>query len=196
MTTMASQIVFGLLILMAQPAPQADVLVAGRDVPPPVRIKSMPPQYPEWLRQASVQGRPANVQGVVVLGVTVDEEGRPVTVNVLRGIPMFDPAAIEAVKKWRYEPTVVDGVRRRVKFTEYIDFYPSDRERVQQLGELVRNADRGAEPRLWAIGRLMQLGRNHRKEVMEVLSAAAKDEDHAVANAAQAALAQLATTGK
>jgi len=188
---MTLPILFGLLLLTAQSAPGTDVLVAGQDVPPPVRIKSRLPDYPEWLRQATPR-----VQGVVMLAVTVDEEGRPETVKVLRGIPMFDPPAVDAVKKWRYAPTVVDGVRRRVKFIEYVDFYLSDRDRVQDLGRLVRATDGRPDVRLWAMGRLLQVPRNHHKEVMEALAAAAKDPDPAVAGAAQAALAQLAATGR
>ena len=196
MTTGVGPILLGLLMLPGQPAPEADVLVAGQDVPAPVRIKSRQPEYPEWLRQARVGDRPARVEGVVILAVTVDEEGRPVTVKALRGIPMFDPVAVEAVKKWRYAPTVVDGVPRRVKFSEYVDFYLSDRDRVQHLGELVRKTDGGRDFRLWAMGRLLQVPRNHHKQVAEALLAAAKDPDAAVATAAQAALAQLEATGR
>ena len=167
-------------MLTAQSAPGTDVLVAGQDVPPPVRIKSRLPDYPEWLRQATPR-----VQGVVMLAVTVDEEGRPETVKVLRGIPMFDPPAVDAVKKWRYAPTIADGVRRRVKFIEYVDFYLSDRDRVQDLGRLLRATDGRPDVRLWAMGRLLQVPRNHHKEVMEALAAAAKDPDPAVATAAR-----------
>src|SRR6266540_1089690 len=114
---MAARILVALWVALAMPPPQQQaVLVAGQDVPAPIKLRSSPPEYPDVARQA-------RMQGLVVLAVTVDEEGRPAELKVLRGIPILDEAAIHAVKKWRYAPTALDGVRRRVKFIEHVLFY-------------------------------------------------------------------------
>src|SRR5882672_8292697 len=104
---MALVILLAVLILTGQSVPQPDVLLAGKDVPAPTKLHSRPLVYPSLARQA-------RVQGLVILAVTVDEEGRPAEVKVLRGIPILDDAAIDAIKASRYAPTAVHGVRRRV----------------------------------------------------------------------------------
>jgi protein TonB len=60
------------------------------------------PVYPPTARQA-------RVQGTVVLQAAISKDG---TVEALRGIsghPLLIPAAIEAVKQWRYKPYVING---------------------------------------------------------------------------------------
>jgi len=65
-------------------------------------IKKVEPVYPELAKRA-------RVQGVVILQVTVDEEGNVAEYKVLRGHPLLDDAAITAVKQWKYSPTLLNG---------------------------------------------------------------------------------------
>ena len=51
----------------------------------------------------------ARVQGTVVLEATIDETGNVVNLRVLRSIPLLDGAALEAVRQWKYEPTLLNG---------------------------------------------------------------------------------------
>ena len=51
----------------------------------------------------------ARVSGVVILQVTVDEEGSVSDVRTLRGHPLLDDAAITAVKQWKYSPTLLNN---------------------------------------------------------------------------------------
>lgn len=44
-------------------------------------------------------GRFPPVLGIIVLDVALNEEGRPVDIKVLRGTPLIDGAAIEAVRE-------------------------------------------------------------------------------------------------
>jgi len=81
------------------------------DVPPqsaePVRldfrkeearpVTRVEPVYPDLAAQA-------RVQGVVILEVLVDVQGLPSSVNVLRSVPLLESAAIEAVRRWRWNP--------------------------------------------------------------------------------------------
>jgi TonB family protein len=82
------------------------------------RVRATPPDYPQT---AVVQ----RLSGSVTLEYTVDTRGEPRDIHVVEAIPpgVFDQAAINAVKRWRYAPTVVDGaavevpaVRTRVRF--------------------------------------------------------------------------------
>ncbi len=41
--------------------------------------------------------------------VTVDEQGNVSDVQVLRGHPLLNAAAVNAVKQWKYKPTYLNG---------------------------------------------------------------------------------------
>ena len=82
---------------------------------PPTLIKEVAPVYPEVARTAKVEG-------VVILSVKADETGKIVDVMVLRSIPLLDQAAIDTVKQWVYEPTVVQGKAVAVVFTVTVRF--------------------------------------------------------------------------
>jgi protein TonB len=51
----------------------------------------------------------AQVQGTVILEAILGPDGKVVQARVLRSIPLLDAAAIETVRQWEYEPTLVDG---------------------------------------------------------------------------------------
>jgi protein TonB len=65
-------------------------------VTPPVAIETAAPTYPDLARRA-------HVEGVVVLEAIIGTDGAVRDVRVLRGVsPLLDPAALDAVKRWRY----------------------------------------------------------------------------------------------
>jgi protein TonB len=49
------------------------------------------------------------VSGVVILQVTIDEQGRISDRRILRSIPLLDQAALVAVRQWEYAPTLLNG---------------------------------------------------------------------------------------
>jgi TonB family protein len=51
----------------------------------------------------------ASVQGDVVLSAVIDGAGNVKELSVLKGHPMLIPAAINAVKQWKYRPTLLNG---------------------------------------------------------------------------------------
>jgi len=51
----------------------------------------------------------AHVQGSVILEAVVDEEGSVSTLKVLSGHPLLVEAALQAVRQWKYSPTVLNG---------------------------------------------------------------------------------------
>jgi len=97
----------------APPPPQA-VRVGGQ-IKEPKKLKNVNPTYPDIAKQA-------RVQGVVILECTISPQGKVTDVKVLRGIPLLDAAAIEAVKQWVYSPTLLNGVPVPVIMTVTVNF--------------------------------------------------------------------------
>ncbi len=58
-------------------------------------IHQISPDYPEDARRS-------NVEGAVLLGITISNLGWVTEVSVLRSVPGLDEAAIAAVKQWQY----------------------------------------------------------------------------------------------
>jgi protein TonB len=67
-------------------------------------LSGAPPAYPMGARRK-------REQGTVVLRLVIGEDGRVVDVTVQRssGFAALDQAAVGAVRKWRWSPTVRDG---------------------------------------------------------------------------------------
>jgi periplasmic protein TonB len=65
-------------------------------------IKKVTPNYPPLARQARIQGQ-------VVLQAEISKEGTIQNLQLISGHPMLAPAAIEAVKQWRYKPYLLNG---------------------------------------------------------------------------------------
>ena len=87
----------------------------GGAVPQPRKTWYVAPEYPRMARLR-------RTQGIVILQVTVDGQGAVSAVSVLRSVEGLDEAAIEAVRRWRYEPTIVDGMPVSATFTESVRF--------------------------------------------------------------------------
>ena len=65
-------------------------------------VKRIQPNYPPLARQA-------RIQGTVVLHAVISKEGAIENLTLVSGHPMLAPAAIEAVKQWRYKPYLLNG---------------------------------------------------------------------------------------
>jgi periplasmic protein TonB len=81
----------------------------------PRKIADARPVYPDLARQA-------RVEGTVILEAILDRTGRIDRVRVLRSVPLLDAAALEAVRQWRYTPTVLNGQPVQVLMTITINF--------------------------------------------------------------------------
>jgi protein TonB len=88
---------------------------AGIDVTPPLRIGGAQPVYPEL-------GKAVRTGARVVIECTIDPRGRVVNAVVTRGHPLFDAAALDAVRTWQYRPTLIDGVPVPVLMTVTVIF--------------------------------------------------------------------------
>ena len=62
------------------------------------------------------------IQGTVILEAILDRDGRIDRLKVVRSVPLLDAAALEAVRRWRYTPTVLNGQPVAVLMTITIHF--------------------------------------------------------------------------
>lgn len=88
----------------------------GGEVHEPKRLKYVRAKFTDAAREARVQGR-------VMLECLISPEGHVIHAKVLRGIPLLDQAAIEAVRQWEYAPTLVAGHPVPVIIAITVDFH-------------------------------------------------------------------------
>lgn len=82
------------------PAPKAPVRVGGR-VMAPRALAAPDPIYPALAKQARIAGD-------VVIDAVIDVKGNVVEMQVLSGHPLLVPAALDALRKWKYQPTILN----------------------------------------------------------------------------------------
>lgn len=61
------------------------------------------PQYPAIAKAA-------RISGTVVLQATIGKDGTIQNLRAVAGPAMLQPYAIEAVRRWRYKPVLLDGI--------------------------------------------------------------------------------------
>jgi protein TonB len=94
--------------------PMEPVRVGGA-VREPRLVKMIPPVYPSLASKA-------RVSGTVVLEATVTEQGAVDAIRVISGHPLLTEAAINCLKQWQYEPTLLNGIPVPVILTARINF--------------------------------------------------------------------------
>lgn len=105
---------------ISAPPPTGPLIAGTGGVTNPVLIPEsrVQPEYPELARVARVEGN-------VIIQAVIHKDGTVGEVEVLRcNRPSlgFEPAAIEAVKKWRYKPAMQGDRPVDVYFTVVVDF--------------------------------------------------------------------------
>jgi len=99
------------------PAPvKKSIHQVGGDVKQPREIHREEPVYP-------VIARTAKVEGTVVIEAVIDEEGNVVQARAVSGPGLLIPAALQAVLKWKYEPTILDGMPVSVRMQVTVGFH-------------------------------------------------------------------------
>jgi TonB family protein len=78
-------------------------------------IKSAPPEYPEAARLG-------HVEGTVVLDTKIDTNGDVEDVAAISGPPLLVPAAMEAVKHWKYKPYLLNGQAAKIETPTLVVF--------------------------------------------------------------------------
>jgi protein TonB len=85
------------LVIAADDLPSEGEFVYYEDEPVPVT--QVTPAYPEFARDAQIQG-------TVLLHVLVGKDGRVKNVKVKKGVTGLDAAAVDAIKKWVFKPAL------------------------------------------------------------------------------------------
>jgi periplasmic protein TonB len=89
----------------------------GGGVSPPRPIFQPEPEFSE-------EARKAKYQGVCTLMLVVDANGNPTNIRIANSLGMgLDEKAIEAAKKWRFEPAMKDGHPVAVEIALEVDFH-------------------------------------------------------------------------
>jgi TonB family protein len=64
--------------------------------------RKVQPAYPEIAKAASAKG-------AVLVQITINESGEVINAQIIRGHSMFNDAALQAAKQWRFKPTELSG---------------------------------------------------------------------------------------
>jgi TonB family protein len=64
-------------------------------------VKKVPPKYPD-------EARAEHIQGTVLLRTEIGTDGNVESVALISGHPLLAPAAIDAVKQWKFKPFLLD----------------------------------------------------------------------------------------
>jgi periplasmic protein TonB len=78
-------------------------------------VRKVNPTYPPLARQA-------RIQGVVLLQAEISKDGNIINLQLISGHPMLAPAAIEAVKQWKYKPYLLNGEPVEVETQVQVNF--------------------------------------------------------------------------
>lgn len=121
-----------------QPGGVIGGVLSGAAPPPPVAINSAPrgpirvghgvkaprllfgpePVYPVLARQA-------RISGAVVIDAVIDAQGNVVEMRTVSGAPILALAAMEALRRWKYEPTILGGEAIPVELLVTLTFVSS-----------------------------------------------------------------------
>ena len=106
------------LLAVSQDAPRPLIQIPPSLVPA-LLLRKVAPVYPPLARAA-------RIQGTVVLSIVINKEGEIVDTRLVSGHPMLAPAAIEAVKQWKYTPRSSADKAVEVETIVRLDFRLAD----------------------------------------------------------------------
>lgn len=106
---------FMVLTAVALPATAAE----DNDDDKPVAVERAEPVYPKKALNKCIEGH-------VLVRFVIATDGTTKDIEVLGSRPerIFDKAAVEAVKKWRFEPRVLNGMPVQREATQRLIFEP------------------------------------------------------------------------
>jgi protein TonB len=90
------------------PPPRDEQRVFTHVDTPPMPIDAPKPAYPDWAREAGVEGK-------VLLRVIVGVDGLPMQVDIVSGPKGLAEEAQKAVRRWKFSPGLSDGTPVRVR---------------------------------------------------------------------------------
>jgi protein TonB len=98
------------------PPPKRGIQRVGGDVRAPRQILRVDPDYPRIAMTAKVEG-------VVVIDAVIDEHGNVIQARAVSGPGLLIPAALQAVLKWKFEPTYLDGQSVPIEMRVEVGFH-------------------------------------------------------------------------
>lgn len=104
--------------------PASTPATAAAGTPSAAAIQELPEavyrKEPSFPREALIK----RIDGFVVVELDLRPDGTVAKARVLESGPpgLFDKSALDAVKRWRFEPTLVDGVAVPRTITQRLDF--------------------------------------------------------------------------
>jgi TonB family protein len=101
---------------VAQDNPPPKHLRVSSGVANSLKTHDVQPHYP---REAREQG----IQGDVLLQATIDTKGNLVDIKIVQGDPILVKASVDAIKKWKYRPFILNGEPVDVDTTIKIQFH-------------------------------------------------------------------------
>jgi protein TonB len=87
----------------------------GGTIRPPIKTVHVAPVYPAIARAAKVRG-------TVILEAVISATGQVEDVRILRSVQLLDDAATEAVRQWRFTPTILNDEPIPVVMTVTVTF--------------------------------------------------------------------------
>ena len=87
----------------------------GGDIKEPKKVKDQRPVYPPVAMAAKIEG-------IVIIEATIGKDGSVSEAKVLRGQPLLNQAALDAVNQWKFTPTMLNGQPVEVLMTVTVNF--------------------------------------------------------------------------
>lgn len=94
--------------------PREPIRVGGL-IQAPRKLSTVAPVYPPIARSA-------HVEGLVILEAIIGEDGQVRDVRALKTNPLLEQAAVDAVRQWRFTPTLLNGEPVSVVMTVTVMF--------------------------------------------------------------------------
>jgi TonB family C-terminal domain len=130
-------------VLLAMLTLSALARAAQQDKPEPPKIirksggvlqdsatKRVEPAYPPLAKTA-------RISGVVVVEVTVDEEGKVISAHAVSGHPLLKDATVNAARAWMFTPTTLQGTPVKVIGTITFNFSLDLTEEIEQIKQKI-----------------------------------------------------------
>ena len=96
-------------------ADRVGVVRASQSVMSGFLVTKVRPEYPP-------DAKGQRIQGAVVMRVKIDKAGDVSNIQLISGHPLLAPAAIDAVKQWKYRPYLLNGRPVEVDTQVTVDF--------------------------------------------------------------------------
>lgn len=157
-----------------RPAHPSQVTINGNVMAAKV-LAIVPAAYPKSLQDA-------HVAGSVILSAVIAKDGSVKQLKPLSGPAQLQPLAMQAVKQWRYQPTVLEGGPVEVSTTISIRFTPGQPPRYEQQGAAMPLTAEAIDPqlradilRLIAATHLQKTMHDYGKQMMETMRPSIED---------------------